>query len=162
MMRNLLTIALLSLCVTSAFSGEKQVTRLTTNILEQASVLMEEAGNKQDSDTLLSYLASNAVITVSFPENPEYQTIVLSKQTYATFLAEGWARTRDASIQRLKTEYKLSIDGQSATSISTFRQTATEKATGQTFTSSGKQVAAIRLTDGIPTTTKVDVTISYK
>lgn len=161
-MKKLFAVALLSLCVTSAFSGEEQITRLTTNMLEQATIQMEEAGNNQDLKTLLAYLASDVVITVSFPKHPELRKLVFSKQTYATHLTEGWAITRDASIQRLKTEYKISADGKSATATSTFRQKATDKATGQTFTSSGKQVGVIELTDGIPKTTKIDATLSYR
>lgn len=159
-MRILLAVAVLSLCVQSAISGE-QITRLTTNILEQASTLMEEAANAQDSVTVLAYLASNAVINVSFPQYPEMQPMVLSKRTYAVHLADTWTRFRDVSIQRLKTEYKIADDGQSATATSTFRQTATLK-DGNTFTSSGNQVITIRLIDGVPKTTRIDVTISYE
>lgn len=162
MTRTLLIIAIFSLSVTSAFSGEALHVSLTTNILEQTSVRLDKAGNAQDSDTLLTYLASNAVITVSFPENPEIKRIVFSKETYATHLAHIRSRTRDVSIRRLTTEFKIAADGQSATATSMFRQTATDKDTGQTFASTGKQVSEIRLIDGVPKATKIDATLTYE
>ena len=161
-MRILLAVAVLSICVTSAIGDEHNITRLTTNILEQASTLMEKAANAQDSVTVLAYLASNAVINVSFPQYPELQSMEFSKSTYAVHLADTWTKFRDVSIQRLKTEYKIADDGQSATAISTFRQSATLKATGHAITTSGKQVSVISLTDGVPQVARIDVTLLYE
>ena len=162
-MKSLLAVAMLSVCTSRAFSGgEVEHPRLTTNVLEQVSQALEKAGNTQNLEGLLAHLASNVVITVSFPQNPEYPRMTFSKDTYADHLKETWTKTRDVSIRRLTTEFEIAADGQTATATATFRQTATVKDTGQTFTSTGKQISRIALVDGIPNATRIDVTISYK
>ena len=133
---------------------------ITTNMLERASAALDKAGNAQDLEGLLAYLASNVVITVSFPRNPDYPQMVFSKHTYADHLKETWAKTRDVSVQRMTTEYEIAADGQSATATATFRQTATVKDTGQTFTSTGKQVSTVKLIQGMPKATRIAMTVT--
>lgn len=161
-MRSFLVACIFAVLTVSAFGGEAHHTRLTTNMLEQTSVQLDKAGNAQDSVTLLAHMASNVVVTVSFPRNPEIPKMVFSKDRYAQHLRHTWARTKNVTIRRLSTKYEITDDGQSATATSMFRQTATLADTGQTFTSEGTQVSEIQLIEGIPQATRINVTVSYK
>jgi murein DD-endopeptidase MepM/ murein hydrolase activator NlpD len=156
------TVALTLVCilVLGCRTMEIDSPELTESWLEQVSVAVDKAGDAQDLDTLLAHIASEAVISTSFPANSGIPRMVFSKDTYATHLADTWSKTRDVSTQRLKTEYRIATNGQSATVISTLRQTATIREAGVTFTSTGKQVSEVRLIDGTPKATKIDVTIS--
>jgi ketosteroid isomerase-like protein len=158
----LLAATILCASTLSVFSEDILYSRLTTNVLERTSEQLDKAGNAQDVDTLLAHLASNVVINVSFPENPEIQRMVFSRDTYARHLADGWSKTANVTIRHLNTEYKIAEDGQSATAVSTFVQTGTVKETGKTFTSTGRQTVNIRLINGIPAATRIDMTMSFR
>jgi hypothetical protein len=159
-MKPLFIGAVVSLLTASAFGGEAPNTHLTTNILEQTTILMEKAVDARDSAGLLTHIASNAVFTLSFPKNPEIPKMILSKKEYALHLQQSWDTTKTITIRRLKTKYEISDDGQSATSTSTFTQTATFTHTDQILILEGTQVAGIELIDGIPQATRIDMTAS--
>ncbi len=161
-MRSLLAACIFAVLTASAFAGDTQHSRLTTNMLEQTSLLMDKAGNSQDSATLLAHMASNAVVSVTFPKNPEIPKMTFSKDEYAKHLRQTWAITKNVTIRRLSTQYQIADDGQSATATSTFRQTATLVDTGQTFVSEGRQIAEVHLIEGVAQARRIDVTISYK
>ena len=161
-MRTLLATLIICTLTASAFGAEGEYTRLTTNILEQTSVLMDKAGNSQDTATLLAHMASNIVVTVTFPKNPEIPRMAFSKSEYAQYLRQSLTRIKRITIRRLSTEYEIADDGQSATATSTFRQTASLADTGQTFISEGVQVSEIKLIKGIPQATRIDATMSYR
>jgi hypothetical protein len=160
-MKVLLIVAVLCIPVSWAFGKDLPLSRLTTNVLERTSEVLEKAANDKDLNTVLAHLASNVVISVSFPKNPNIPPLVFSKDTYTKHLEETWTRTPNALILRLKTEHTIAENGKSGTTTSTFRQTVTVKNAGQTLTSNGKQVCSMKLINGIPKATRIDVTISY-
>jgi hypothetical protein len=145
---------------TQAFADP--VTRLTTNLLERITTESESASNAKDSVTLLSHLASNVVINVSFPRNPEIPSLRFTKQTYEANLQDGWTQMETFTVRRLTTQYDVAADGQSALVTATLLQNGTVRATGQTVTSVAKGVTTVRLVDGRPLAVKVDVTVTFK
>jgi ketosteroid isomerase-like protein len=162
MMRFVLTACIGAALTATAFGDEAQQTRLTTNMLEKTSLVLDKAGNSQDAATLLAHMASNVVVVVTFPQNPEFPKMTFSKDEYAQHLRQTWARTKNVTIRRTSTKYDIADDGQSATATSTFRQTATLTGTGQTFVSESRQVSEIKLIEGVAQATRIDVTVSYK
>ncbi len=137
------------------------VRRLTTNQLERISAETEAAANAHDAETVLSYLATNAVITVEFPNNPGIQGMRFSKQTYERHLLEGWAQMRTFSVRRLRTQHEISADGQSAIVTTVLRQTGTPKATGRIFSALATEVATVKLLNGKPRAVNIDVTVTF-
>jgi hypothetical protein len=163
MRTTLATISIIVACVTLTAKGsEGRHTHLTTNILAQTSAATEKAANNQNSEVLLHHMVSNVVISISFPENPEYPAVTFTKAEYAEHLRYTWSSARDFSCQTLSTTYNIAPDGQSATATSSFSQSATLTATGQTFNSIAQQVATIELIDGIPMATRIKSTVIFK
>ena len=158
-MKVLLLIA--ALCVSASWASGEDLrhTRLTTDLLERTYKVIEKADNDQDWDTILAYLASNVIMTVSFPDNPNITPIMFSKDTYAKYLDEISAQFKDVSSNYLITGCTITDNGQSGIVTSTYRQKATLKDTGRTITSHGKQIDHFTLINGFPKATKIDVTI---
>lgn len=161
-MRSLMAACLFAALAASGFAADGPPTRLTTNLLEQTSLLLDKAGNSQDSATLLAHMASNVVVVVTFPKNPEIPQMTFSKEEYAQHLRQAWAETKNVIIRRLSTQYEIADDGQSAIATSTYRQAATLVDTGQTFVSEGRQISVINLIAGVAQATRIDMTISYE
>ena len=162
MRRALLVACVFAAMGTNALAEGALPLRLTTNMLEQTSVALDKAGNTQDSKTLLAHMASNVIVSVTFPNNAEIPKMTFSKDEYAQHLRETWARTKNVTVRRLNTQYVIAEDSQSATATSTFRQTATLTDNGQVFVSEGTQVSKIKLIGGVPQVTRIDVAIFYK
>jgi hypothetical protein len=160
--RPLLLILAGLLAGVSAFGQEPAHRRLTTNLLEHVSTILDKASNAQDVDTLLAHLASNVAIRVTFPKNPEIPGMTFTKESYADHLREGWTKVDNMTIRRLKTQYEIGADGRTATAISTFEQTARLKDTGRVIVSVGEERCAINLIDGVPKATSIDVTMEFK
>jgi ketosteroid isomerase-like protein len=161
-MKVIFAAAILLVCTSSVFSQETRRLSLTTNILEQTYATLEKAVNEKDLDTVLAHLATNVVITVSLSINSEIQKTVLSKNAYAVYLMDAWARTGPVSYKRLTTVYDIAGDAQSAIATTTFRQTTALKDTGETFRSTGKEVSMLKLISGVPMSVKVDATVSFE
>lgn len=136
--------------------------RLTESWLDQVSTTLDKATSDQDTATLLAHLASNAVIKVTFPEDPQIPSLSFSRDTYATHLRESWPKTDSIAIRRLSTIYDISPDGLSATATSVFRQTTRMKGADRDIVSMGRQVALIHLIDGVPKARRIDVTVTFK
>ena len=161
-MRTLLATLIICALTASAFGADGEYTRLTTNMLEKTSVVLDRAGNSRDSKTLLAHLASNVVITVSFPEHPEVPEMTFTKQTYAEHIKKSWANAKAFSSHRIKTAYEIAPSGQSATATATFRQSVTMKDTGRVLTTVGQQVSTIELIDGVPQARRIDTSVTFK
>lgn len=138
--------------------------RLTTNLLEQTSEALLAAREARDAETVLAHVASNAVIAVIFPDDPECPKVTLNKEEYAGIIRDAYARTTkvDVSSQRLGRKYVIAPDGQSATVETTTQETITNEETGQTVTSTKKQVSTVMLIDGIPKAVRIEATISQR
>lgn len=146
----------------SAFGQETAHKRLTTNLLEHVSTILDNANNAQDVDTLLAHLASNVAIRVTFPKNPEMPGMAFTKESYAHHLREGWTKVENMTIRHLKRQYEIGADGRTATVICTFEQTARFKDTGRVIVSVGEERCVINLIDGIPKATSIDVTMEFR
>ena len=135
---------------------------MTESWLEQIAADSEIAINTGDLDFILSHLANNAVLTMSFPERPDIPKLTFSKENYAQYLQEMWNKYKNIKIHRLSTNYKIADDGQTAMATIKVHQEATLADTGDVFISESLQISQIQLVEGIPITTKVDGTTTQE